>query len=263
MTLMLRFLMLVASLSANGLESPADQLPKLEASAQANPDFPGIQAKLGACYEALGRNADALAAYQRALFADPTDAAVMAKVSSLGQAALVLTPVPTETAVPPNSTPAPLPALPLVKLGAMADPLYLEDIQGKPVKLVPGQTGKAMVLDFWATWCGPCRVLAPQLERVAEEYKNKNVDVYSLSVREKDTALIAFFKKQSRSVPTHVLMDASGENSYNYKVEGLPTLVMIRPDGRIVRSFAGAGKDMVPFLRACFEEISPKPADTP
>ncbi len=69
------------------------------------------------------------------------------------------------------------------------------------------QSGKPTVIDFWATWCGPCRRLAPVVEELAQEYEGK-VNVVKCDVEEAEDLAMQF---AVTSIPTIVIMGADGE----------------------------------------------------
>ena len=99
--------------------------------------------------------------------------------------------------------------------------------------------GKVILLDFWATWCPPCRRSLPAIEKVYERYKDDpqvwvgTVNKENLSERTLNTWL----KKMRLKFP--VIRDPHEEVSSKYRVRSIPTLVVINPEGRV--SFAQSG----------------------
>jgi thiol-disulfide isomerase/thioredoxin len=86
---------------------------------------------------------------------------------------------------------------------------------------------KVVVLDFWTTWCGPCIVALPGLERV-QKWATENelpVAFYCINVKEKPEKVAVFCKKHKMSIP--VLMDEDGAVRKAYKVPGYPTMIII------------------------------------
>ena len=108
--------------------------------------------------------------------------------------------------------------------------------------------GKVVVLDFWATWCPPCRESLPALSKVADKYKNDpkvwvgSVNKEALSRPEIDRWLA------QRKLRFPVIRDYQYEISRNYKIEALPTMVIINPEGKIDHVEVGLRSSHVPTL---------------
>ena len=106
--------------------------------------------------------------------------------------------------------------------------------------------GKPVVLNFWATWCGPCRAEMPELIALHEE--NANVVVLEVNVREKSDAIEDFAAEFGMNMP--VIQDPDGAISRAYGVRNMPTTVFIREDGTIDARWAGllTGEQLTEFV---------------
>jgi cytochrome c biogenesis protein CcmG, thiol:disulfide interchange protein DsbE len=92
--------------------------------------------------------------------------------------------------------------------------------------------GKAVVLDFWATWCQPCRAEAPIVERVSDRWRDQGVVVIGVNEDTPDQGdPRAFAEAHGLTYP--IVHDASGSVGRSYQVDGLPTLVVVSRAGRI------------------------------
>ncbi|MCL5978674.1 MAG: TlpA family protein disulfide reductase [Nitrospirae bacterium] len=120
--------------------------------------------------------------------------------------------------------------------GAATD-FTLPDINGKKVSLSEFK-GKVVILNFWATWCGPCRAEMPSLNKLYIEFKDKGLAVIAVSVDTSENPVKSFIKKHNLSFP--VLMDKNKEVSFDeYGVLGLPTTFIIDKNGIIAEKILG------------------------
>ena len=140
----------------------------------------------------------------------------------------------------------------LLAAGALAPDFVMRDINDKEVRLADFK-GKVVILDFWATWCGPCIASFPHTQKLAAKYKNQ--DVIVLASGTSDT--IAAFKKwipvnQPKYADMVFVFDPNERGSATfearassrfYGVTGIPTQFVIGRDGKIVASIVGNGGD--------------------
>ena len=121
--------------------------------------------------------------------------------------------------------------------GRPATDFTLESLtSGSPVKL-SSLKGKVVVLDFWATWCGPCRRWMPIVAKAQRDYADKGVQVYAVNLRESEAKVREYLGKQNIEVP--VLMDRSGSVATDYRASSIPTTVIVGRDGKVVRVLVG------------------------
>ena len=115
-----------------------------------------------------------------------------------------------------------------VNIGNVISEFTLVGLDGK--KLTVGKDKKVTVINFWATWCPPCRAEFPEL--VSFSQKNKDtVQFYSVNLQEDEPKISAFFNKGGYSLP--VLMDADGQVAKLFRITAIPTTIVVDADGII------------------------------
>ena len=109
-----------------------------------------------------------------------------------------------------------------------APDFVLDSNTGKPIKL-SGYKGKVVMINFWATWCGPCRQEWPLLESIYKQYQKQDFVLLGVNVEPDTKPAGEWLKKQPVSFP--VLYDVKSEVSTAYKVVGMPTTVWVDKKG--------------------------------
>ena len=106
---------------------------------------------------------------------------------------------------------------------------------GKPLKL-SDLKGKVVLIDFWASWCGPCRRENPNVVKLYEKYQKNGFTVLSVSLDQNKEQWLAAVKKDNLSWPNHVsdLKGWGNEAAKQYKVTGIPFTVLVDKEGKII-----------------------------
>jgi peroxiredoxin/outer membrane lipoprotein-sorting protein len=139
------------------------------------------------------------------------------------------------TGLLPNGTPAP--------------DWNLLDKDGNKVALSQLK-GKVVVIDFWATWCGPCKQAMPTIQKLYNTYKNKGVVVLGINVSE-NADPVKFMKENGYS---YRLLLNGDQVATNYKVEGIPTMYVIDKNGKIAFGQSGVGQNYAEKLEAAIKK---------
>ncbi len=121
-------------------------------------------------------------------------------------------------------------------VGALAPKFRLQDIHGSKIDLDDFR-GSVVLLNFWATWCGPCRLEMPLLEDHYRDYGGEDFTILAVNLGESLNDVGAFVDEFGLTFP--VLLDPMGEVSKLYRVIGYPSSVVIDPEGRIAKIHVG------------------------
>ena len=131
---------------------------------------------------------------------------------------------------PTNLPPAP-------EVGRLAPDFTLVDLEGNQVSLSDFR-GKTVFINFWATWCPPCRAEMPEIEAVYQEYKNKDVVVIGVDLQETEGEVRQFVQRGGYS--WIFVIDATGEVANNYRITAIPTSFFVDKEGIIRAINVGA-----------------------
>ncbi len=156
---------------------------------------------------------------------------------------------------------------PTVKLPPLAGkPLDVaaEDLAGHPVR-IDGTGGQVLVVDFFASWCEPCKVQLPHLDRLARELHGQGLQVYGVSFDEDLGAIRRFAAEMAVGFP--VLWDRGGEKlAPELSIERLPTTLVVDRTGTIRKVHLGydtkEGERLEAEVRALLAEPAPPPASS-
>jgi len=153
---------------------------------------------------------------------------------------------------------------PAGKNGVLAPPRH--PMEGKPApvfraELLGGGTldlaslkGKnVVILDFWATWCPPCRMSMPIVDRVAKRYADKGVLAYAVNLREDQQMIEQFLK--SNPLEVKVAMDKDGKVAGQYGIEAIPFIVVIDKGGVVRAVYPGFGPSLEKDLAKDLDKV--------
>ena len=121
--------------------------------------------------------------------------------------------------------------------GAPAPDWELTGLDGKTVKFSDFR-GKIVILDFWATWCMPCRLEIPHFVELQKQYGDRGLAIIGVSLDEQGPEVVKKFVKQFQMTYPVVIGNEKIVAAYG-DVEGIPTTFVIGRDGRIVREYIG------------------------
>ena len=161
-------------------------------------------------------------------------------------------------ALPPEQAPA-------LELGrptplsdaALATPLT--DMAGDPVDLADYH-GQVVVLNFWATWCGPCRLEMPSIGRLQAAFEGKDLTVIAIAVDRANVSKIEAFMQQTQSTNLTVLRDTTMSSMKGFGLRGLPATIILDTNGNSVARHDGFEEWDKPEIVEALTSLLPSPS---
>ncbi len=145
-----------------------------------------------------------------------------------------------------------IPILQPMKEAAPTPDFSLTDPEGKKISIKDFR-GKTVFLNFWATWCEPCREEMPAMEKLYQEHKNNNFVVLAVNVKDRKQEALAFVKELKLTYP--IVFDPNAEVASVYGAWGLPTTYLIGPKGEGLARGWGPAEWYSPAARNLIKEL--------
>lgn len=117
-----------------------------------------------------------------------------------------------------------------------AAPFRLPDLRGQLLDL-QSLRGKVVFINFWATWCAPCRLEMPEMEQLFQAFRDRPFDMLAVAMQQTGDQVAPVFKELGLHYTA--LLDVEGEITASYGVRGLPTTLFIDCAGRLVGKVTG------------------------
>jgi len=132
-------------------------------------------------------------------------------------------------------------------------PFTVRTLKGAAANLA-SVAGNVVLLNFWATWCPPCRTEMPSIQILNDKLKGSAFAVFAISVAEKPATVTEFLKSNPYSFPMY--LDESGAASAPFAGQGIPTTFILDKQGRAIAGMVGARSYDGPEVVALFKELS-------
>jgi thiol-disulfide isomerase/thioredoxin len=142
-----------------------------------------------------------------------------------------------------------------MEVGRLAPGFELPDLKGNKVSL-DEQRGKIVLLDFWATWCGPCRISMPVLERIRSEYQQE-LTLLAINLEEPKDQVEEYVRSQQ--LQSTVLLDNEGLVGRAYGAGSIPMQVLIDQQGMVRHVQVGFSPRAADQLRREIEKLRINP----
>ena len=138
-----------------------------------------------------------------------------------------------------------------LEIGRPAPAFNLANLDGRKVSLDQFK-GKVVMLDFWATWCGPCRMTMPLLENLQKEYAN-TIILLAINLQEPGDIVKDYMRQHN--LHSQVLLDEEGAVGQTYGAEAIPMQVLIDKQGIVRDVMTGFNPRMATRLRSEIEKL--------
>ncbi|WP_460415426.1 thiol-disulfide oxidoreductase ResA [Planifilum fimeticola] len=123
-----------------------------------------------------------------------------------------------------------------VEIGQTAPDFELTTLDGKTVRLSEFR-GKGVLINFWASWCKPCRDEMPAIQRVYERHRDKGLEVLGVNIAETGVTVDGFVRHLDLTFP--ILLDQNREVTQLYGIGPIPSSIFVSPEGKVVRKVSG------------------------
>lgn len=143
-----------------------------------------------------------------------------------------------------------------VLVGKLAPPAELDFLDGKKFRLADYKN-KVVVLDFWASWCGPCLQTMPQVDRVVREFEKQGVHLVAINLEEPPERIKTALERLKLEVP--VALDRDGRVAERYGATSIPQTVIIDREGKVARLFVGASPRFDALVRQALQSVLDRP----
>lgn len=140
-----------------------------------------------------------------------------------------------------------------VQIGSVAPDFVLWDLSSKPVSL-ESRRGRVVLLNFWATWCGPCRVEMPAMQRLYEEFERRGFEILAVSTDAQGAAVTRPFT-ESLGLTFPILHDSDFQVGLTYGARTLPMTFLVDREGVIRHRIFGARDWHSPEARRLIETL--------
>ena len=144
--------------------------------------------------------------------------------------------------------------------GGAPPPLELQDLEGRPHRL-QDYRGKVVLINFWATWCEPCREEMPSMNKLRASLAGRPFAVLAVNLAEPETRIRDFMRRVPMDFP--VLLDRDTSAAKAWKARVLPASYLVDPDGRIRYSVLGELDWTRERVRKTILELMPREAIPP
>ena len=141
-----------------------------------------------------------------------------------------------------------------IRVGSESPDFSATDLRGRQVVLSEFRDRKVVVVDFWATWCGPCLMAMPALQEVYDEFEGREVEILAVNLGEDSERVRRFVERNNYTF--RVVVDRNQAIGKRFGVSAIPALVVVGTDGRIEWIQVGYSPNEADELRQLLERLT-------
>lgn len=142
------------------------------------------------------------------------------------------------------------------KVGSVAPLFSVKDMDGKIVNLAQFKNQNFVLIDFWASWCKPCREENPHLISIYNEFKDKGLEIISISRDENLQSWQKVISQDEMNWLNISIVENESNIEKEYFVQGIPHKVLIGKNGKIIGKWKGSGMKNIYSLREKLAEVT-------
>lgn len=146
-----------------------------------------------------------------------------------------------------------LPAAALTGKGAQAPDFTLTTLDGKQEITLSELQGKVVYIDFWASWCGPCRKALPEVQALWHEFRDEDFLMLGVNLDRKLEAGLKYVEAKGVDFPS--VFDEGGKVATSFGVRSIPSMLIIGPDGKVAYSEVGFNHRALPEIKSTITRL--------
>jgi thiol-disulfide isomerase/thioredoxin len=144
--------------------------------------------------------------------------------------------------------------IPIAATGTEPPSLALPELATGRTMTLDSLRGEVVYLDFWASWCGPCRESLPLYEQMRQELPADGVRIVAVNLDESRADAERFLERYPVSYT--VLLDPAGESAEQWEIKAMPSSFLLDAEGKVVRSWAGFRASHLEEIRNAILELA-------
>ncbi len=141
----------------------------------------------------------------------------------------------------------------------LANLTNLKATESEPLFDISNYSGKVVYLDFWASWCVPCRKSFPWMNQLRQKYSKEELTIIAVNLDREHQLAIEFLKTYPADF--EIIFDPKGELAKKYQIPGMPSSILFDQQGKIITAHSGFFQEKISEYELEIEQVINKPKD--